>query len=32
MLVKANFESVEFSEQAEVLLLAGENVALKLNR
>ena len=29
---KANFQSVEFSERAEILLFAGENVALKLNR
>ena len=26
------FQSVEFSERAEILLFAGENVALKLNR
>ena len=30
--VKADFQSVEFSERAEILLFAGENVALKLNR
>ena len=30
--LKANFKSVEFSERAEILLLTGENVALKLNR
>ena len=29
---KADFQSVEFSERAEILLFAGENVALKLNR
>ena len=27
--MKADFQSVEFSERAEVLLLAGENVAQK---
>ena len=30
--VKANFQSVEFSEQAENLSFTRENVALKLNR
>ena len=30
--VKANFQSVEFSERAVILLFVGENVALKLNR
>ena len=30
--VKANFQSVEFSERAEILLFTRENVALKLNR
>ena len=30
--VKADFQSVEFSERAEFLLFARENVALKLNR
>ena len=30
--VKADFQSVQFSERAEILLFAGENVALKLNR
>ena len=30
--IKADFQSVEFSERAEILLFAGENVALKLNR
>ena len=29
---KADFQSVEFSERAEILLFARENVALKLNR
>ena len=29
---KANFQSVEFSERAEILLFTRENVALKLNR
>ena len=29
--VKANFQSLEFSERAEILLFARENVALKLN-
>ena len=29
---KADFQSVEFSERAEILLFVGENVALKLNR
>ena len=28
----ADFHSVEFSEKAEILLFAGENVALKLNK
>ena len=28
---KPNFQSVEFSERAEILLFARENVALKLN-
>ena len=31
-LVKVNFELVEFSERVEILLFAGENVTLKLNR
>ena len=30
--MKADFQSVEFSERAEILLFAGENVALKFNR
>ena len=30
--VKADFQSMEFSEWAEILLFARENVALKLNR
>ena len=30
--VKADFQSVEFSERAEVLLFAIENIALKSNR
>ena len=30
--LKADFQSVEFSEQAEFLLFVGENVALKMNR
>ena len=30
--LKANFQSAELSERAEILLFAGENVALKLNR
>ena len=30
--VKADFQSVEFPERAEILLFVGENVALKLNR
>ena len=30
--LKADFHSVEFSEWAEILLFAGESVALKLNR
>ena len=30
--IKANFQSVEFSERAEILLFTRENVALKLNR
>ena len=30
--LKADFQSVQFSERAEILLFAGENVALKLNR
>ena len=30
--IKADFQSAEFSERAEILLFAGENVALKLNR
>ena len=30
--IKANFQSVEFSERAEILLFAGENVILKMNR
>ena len=29
--LKANFQSVEFSERAEILLFTRENVALKLN-
>ena len=29
--IKADFQSVEFSERAEILLFAIENVALKLN-
>ena len=29
--VKADFQSAEFSERADILLFAGENVALKLN-
>ena len=29
---KADFQSVEFSERAEILLFAGKKVALKLNR
>ena len=29
---KADFQSVEFSERAEILLFAGKNVALKMNR
>ena len=29
---KADFQSVEFSERAEILLFAGGNVSLKLNR
>ena len=31
-LLKADFQSVEFSERGEILLFAKENVALKLNR
>ena len=31
-MLKADFQSVEFSERAEILLFVGENVALKLNR
>ena len=30
--LKADFRSVEFSKREEILLFAGENVALKLNR
>ena len=30
--LKANVQSVEFSERAEILLFTRENVALKLNR
>ena len=30
--LKADFQSVEFSERAEFLLFVGENVALKFNR
>ena len=30
--LKVDFQSVEFSERVEILLFAGENVALKLNR
>ena len=30
--LKADFQSVEFSERAEILLFAEENIALKLNR
>ena len=30
--LKANFQSVEFSERAEILLFTRENIALKLNR
>ena len=30
--LKADFQSVEFSEWAEILFFARENVALKLNR
>ena len=30
--VKADFQSVEISERAEILLFVRENVALKLNR
>ena len=30
--VKADFQSVEFSERAEIPLFTRENVALKLNR
>ena len=30
--VKADFQSVEFSERAEILLFVRENVALKFNR
>ena len=30
--VKADCQSVQFSERAEILLFAGENVALKLNK
>ena len=30
--IKADFQSMEFSELAEFLLFARENVALKLNR
>ena len=30
--LKANFQSVEFSERPEILLFTRENVALKLNR
>ena len=30
--LKADFQSVQFSERAEILLFAGGNVALKLNR
>ena len=29
---KADFQSVEFSERAEILLLAEENVVLKLKK
>ena len=29
---EANFQLVEFSERADILLFAGENVILKLNR
>ena len=32
IMVKADFQSVEFSERAEILLFVGENVTLKLNR
>ena len=31
LLVKADFQSVEFSERAEILLFERENVTLKLN-
>ena len=31
-LLKADFQSAEYSERAEILLFAGEKVALKLNR
>ena len=30
--LKADFQSVQFSKRAEILLFTGENVALKLNR
>ena len=30
--IKADFQSVEFSERAEIVLFAGENVTLKFNR
>ena len=30
--LKASFQSVEFSERAEILLFTRENVALKFNR
>ena len=30
--IKADFLAVELFERAEILLLAGENLALKLNR
>ena len=30
--LKADLQSVEFSERAEILLFAGENVALKLKK
>ena len=29
---KADFQSVQFSERAEILLFTGENIALKFNR
>ena len=31
-ILKADFQSVEFSERAEIPLFVGENVAVKLNR